>query len=211
MPAAEAQTEVLDRTIKVPVPLPNFTPAEAAQEKKRREAAIRAKKAAPRRPKAPPSIKKLIAVLKKRLKDGTSTWKPAKDHRSFAKMTASRLYRRAPRAWQQIAPYLPWKVVEEESDFFFEMCTPAWNDWLADDTDDIDPTEAPSKNDLVIGCTPFGDWFSVRKDDKQLPNDARISYWNHETLTNDDAWPTVAAFAAHLIEMSDLSAAVAKT
>ncbi|MFO0835133.1 MAG: hypothetical protein U0638_09195 [Phycisphaerales bacterium] len=60
----------------------------------------------------------------------------------------------------------------------------------------------------MIGQTPFGDWFSIRKGDPLLPADARIREWDHETSTPRDDWASVLGFAAHLIEIADRAAKI---
>jgi hypothetical protein len=159
-----------------------------------------------------PSTDEAAAYIEKRLAEGTATWTPARDTDDFEAVKSARLFKRTPKSWQQLAPLLPLDVAvdgatEQDDGFDFALAEPEWNDWLGSDEDPEEPDEAPSTDDLVIGRTPFGDWYSFRKTDPALPADARITHWDHETTLPADQWPTVAAFAAAIIEAADRAAA----
>lgn len=147
-----------------------------------------------------------VEYIAGRLADGSALWKPAKDAMEFRAIQQSKLFALTPSAWQVIAPLLPIEVfhVVDDSDepFEFLMVAPKWNDWL-DTVFEREPDEAPSADDLIIGGTNSGDWYAFRKNDPLLPDDAQVVFWSHETLTADRKWANIAAFAAHVIAVSD--------
>jgi hypothetical protein len=207
VPADHADSEILDRIVLHPLPLPAYTPHEAAAERSTREASM-VKPARPRTMFA--TIDEAIASLESRLHDGSATWTPARDTPEFLEIIKSGLHARVPENWRRIAALLPLSIPEQdhddatadESPLEFEMCPPAWNDWLGTDEDERE-AEQPSGEDLVIGRTPTGDWFALRMGDPLLPADARIVHWDHETTSIAEEWPTVAAFAAEIIDTCD--------
>lgn len=205
--AADAQAAILDDVIPYPLPLPVYTPEEAEVERARREK-LRAVTPPPKRGLTFESVPAAIQSLERRAASPKRAWTPAREHPDFAKIVKSRLFKKSPTAWQLLAPWLPFEAVLEEGDkqFWFTLCAPEWNTWLI--TDEGDPDDIPSKHDLVIGQTPFGDWFSFRKGDPLLPGDARIREWDHETSTPRDDWASVLGFAAHLVEIADRAAKI---
>lgn len=207
VPAADAQAAILDDVIPYPLPLPVYTPEEAEVERARREK-LRAAAPRPESGLTFDSVPAAIEFLEKRAASPRRAWTPAHEHPDFAKIVKSRLFKKPPVAWQLLAPWLPFEAVLEEGEkqFWFTLCAPEWNTWLI--ADEGDPDDIPSKHDLVIGQTPFGDWFSIRKGDPLLPADARIREWDHETSTPRDDWASVLGFAAHLIEIADRAAKI---
>lgn len=207
---------ILDRTVPHSVPPPIYTADEAAAERARREAALAAAATSPASPRlAFASTGEAAAYLERRLANGTATWTPARDTGGFDAIRSSDLFASTPDSWQRLAPLLPLEVCDEgETDddpgMDLELAEPQWNDWLGydhDPDDPPDPDETPSADDLIIATTPFGDWYAFRKTDPALPADARITHWDHETTLPADQWPTVAAFAAAIIEAADRAAA----
>lgn len=207
VPAADAQAAILDDVIPYPLPLPVYTPEEAEVERARREK-LRAAAPRPESGLTFDSVPAAIQFLENRAASPKRAWTPAHEHPDFAKIVKSRLFKKTPVAWQLLAPWLPFEAVLEEGEkqFWFTLCAPEWNTWLI--ADEGDPDDIPSKHDLVIGQTPFGDWFSFRKGDPLLPGDARIREWDHETSTPRDDWASVLGFAAHLVEVADRAAKI---
>jgi hypothetical protein len=206
IPAAKADSEILDRTINHPIPLPTFTPDEAAEELKRRQAAKRAgpKRATPR----PSTTKEVVDLLTKRLANGADPWEPLReDPKLLKRIQASKLYKQLPDSWKQVLPLLPIAIESEEDGdelFEFEPVPPESPSWLEDVSKlASDPDAAPRKDDIQIATTGYGDWYAIRSDDPKLPADARITWWDHETLAPSDEWPTVASLVSHLIEVCD--------
>jgi len=122
-------------------------------------------------------------------------------------MTKSRLWKKTPNAWQRVAPLLPleFEFHDRANDELigFALSEPCWNDWLSDEGDDRDSDERPSRGDLVIARTMWGDWYCVRKSDPLLPQDARVVHWDHETLSICEEWPNIAAFISAVIDWCD--------
>lgn len=207
VPAADAQSAILDDVIPYPLPLPVYTPEEAEVERRRREQ-LRAAAPCPKPGLTFDSVPAAIQFLEKRAASPKRAWAPAHEHPDFAKIAKSKLFKKTPTAWQLLAPWLPFEAVLEEGDeqFWFTLSKPEWNTWLI--ADEGDPDDIPSKHDVVIGTTPFGDWFSFRKSDPLLPGDARIREWDHETSTPRDDWASALGFAAHLVEIADRAAKI---
>lgn len=206
---ADADAEVLDRIIPFPLPLPTYTPEEADVERTRRNVALTAANA-PTPTSVFASTTEATRILADRLKNGSATWHPANTMPVYSTFEQSPLFARLPRSWKSLAPLLPFATPLQDRDNLseFEMVQPEWNDWLLDEDDDgeVDPDEIPSNEDLIFGRTPYGDWYSVRASDPALPKDAQVTLWDHETLCIDEVWPSVAAFASHLISMCDNAA-----
>ncbi|MBX3404043.1 MAG: hypothetical protein KF699_11595 [Phycisphaeraceae bacterium] len=203
--SSQAQAEILDLTIEGPIPPPVYLPDEAARERSRREALI-----------AHQTVESSLTLrtfaeasehLKNRLSNGTASWSPAADDPEFVAMTKTRLWKRTPRAWQQVAGLLPLEFEFHDhanSELIgFALAEPRWNDWLSDSEDDRDADERPSQKDLVIARTMWGDWYCVRKGDPLLPDDARVRHWDHETLSVSEEWPNIAAFVSSVIDWCD--------
>ncbi len=209
--ATDADTEIYDRTIPHPLPLPAYTPDEAAGERKRREEIIRVRgKPGVERARAPVfgTTKEAVRALDSRLAAGTATWAPLRTERDgLEAIRESDLYELLPEAWRMILPMVPIEVEfeDEEDGFSFLLAMPGWNDWV-DEMEERDPEDAPSTQDLILGRTSYGDWYAVREDDPLLPADARVVHWDHETLAVAEEWPNVAAFVAHLVWMCDRAA-----
>lgn len=196
----DAQTEILDR-IEQPLPPPAFLPEEAAAERVSRDSARQ--NAVPRTPPTRfESTTHAMQVLEQRLAAGTAKWTPARDEPEFAEIAASEHFHRSPESWRTLAPLLPLSHHDQEREFYFAMCTPEWNQWPNFDTTG-DPEDGPLPIDLSLACEPFGNWYAIRTTDAALPADAKVTLWDHETSSMSDAWPSVAAFAAHLVTMID--------
>lgn len=211
VPAADADSEIYDRTIPHRLPPPAYTPEEAAAERKRREEIIRVRaKAGVERPRAPVfgTTEAAVRALETRLAAGTATWTPLRgDPEAMEAIRSSELIERVPEAWRMVLSMLPQAVEfdDKEDRFSIEIAVPEWND-LVDEMDEGDPEDGPSTRDLILGRTPFGDWYAVREGDPLLPGDARVVLWDHETLSVAEEWPNVAAFVAHLVWICDRAA-----
>jgi hypothetical protein len=198
----DANAEVLDRTISAPMPLPMYTLEEATAERARREALLKRSR---RKITSYASIEEAVAALETLLAGTPAPWVPSRDDPNFVAIHKSKLYIKTPETWRRIAPLLPVTVTgslptdSTDAPFEFEMVPPAWNGWLSDEPGD--PDETPSKRDLVIGQTPYGDWFAFRKTDPLLPHDARIVHWDHETASIASEWPSVAAFVSEIVDV----------
>ena len=206
VPSSEAHAEVLDRTIEGSVPPPMYLPDEAARERARRETVI-AGQTAVESSLTFRTLGEALQYLKSRLSNGTASWSPAADDPEFVAMTKSHLWKRTPRAWQQVANFLPLEFEFHDHAnnelIGFALAEPSWNDWLSDAEEDRDPDERPSNEDLVIARTMWGDWYCVRKGDPLLPDDARVRHWDHETLSVSEEWPNIAAFVSSVIDWCD--------
>ncbi len=204
--SSEAHAEILDRTIVGRVPPPMYLPDEAVRERARREAFI-ASQSVVASSLTFRTLGEALESLERRLANGTATWTRAADDPQFAAITMSRLWKRTPRAWQQIAQLLPLEFEFQDHAtnelVGFALTEPSWNDWLSDEEDDRDADERPSTDDLVIARTMWGDWYSVRKHDPLLPEDARVRHWDHETLSICEEWPNIAAFISAVIDWCD--------
>ncbi len=206
VPAAEAVSEVLDRTVPGPIPPPIYTPAEAAVERTRREAVIAVREEEQGRLQFS-STDEAVGELERRIAHGQLPWPPAREFKEFDEIRAAPLWDKAPVAWQRAAPMLPlaarWESEVEEFDFF--LVPPEVNDWLLDGDHGNDPGDVPSTDDLILARSEFGDWYAVRMDDPLLPADAAVRLWDHETLSIQSEWPSVGAFIAELLTLGDIS------
>lgn len=207
IPETDADTEVLDRTIRHPLPLPVFTAEEAAAEAKRR-ASIRSAPT-PKRTTPPKSAAALLATLNARIDDGSPPWTPLRDHaRQHKKFRGSRFFVSLPDALKQLTDVLPVELEvpgddeDEEPEFELELSPPHHPTWLEQDAPHDDP-EHPSPHDIVFAQTGCGDWFAIRSTDPAMPTDAKVTWWDHETFTPRDQWPDVATFIAYLLEIAD--------
>ncbi len=207
--AADAGTAILDRTVPHPLPLPVYTPQEAAVERIRRQSAtsFNAPQAASL---SFNDTEDATTYIRRRLTDGSATWTPAENDDAFILVRNGKHFKKTPIAWQRLAPLLPMRATFADSEaqqlFDFVLQPPEWNPCLASSSSNADADEEPSKRDLVIAGTPYGDWYAFRKGDPLLPADARIVHWDHETMSTLDEWPSVAAFAAYIVNICDCAA-----
>jgi len=207
VPEAEAGSAILDREIKEPLPLPDFTPEEHAIEEARR---LKVQSTRVAKPKA--ATFKTIAQAQKALQAriDKGQWTPARETKEFQKILKAKSWDKTPKSWQTLAPLLPLTVDSRtegnEDGIEWEMRAPHWNTCMCYDGD-ADPEDAPSRKDLVLAETPYGDWFAIRATDPKLPDDAAVVHWDHETTSKHDEWPTVLAFVAFLVEELDKIAA----
>ncbi len=206
---ADANAPILDREIDAPLPPPVYTPSEAAAERTRRAAAP-LPPPPPRRPRLKfKSFDHAIRTLQHRLDNGTTSWLPAQRDPDAASILEAIALSDVTDAWRIISPLLPLRVVDEDEDggspFIFEMCAPRRNDWLPVATPE-GRNKRPSSDDLVIGESPFGDDFTVRRTDPNWPRDARVYLWDHETASINRQWPGIVAFIAYLIDLCDRKA-----
>lgn len=207
VPEAEAGSAILDRVIKEPLPLPDFTPKEHAAEEARRLKVLSTRVA---KPKA--ATLKTIAQAQKALQAriAKKQWTPASETKEFQKILKAKSWNKTPKAWKTLAPLLPLAIDsrtdENEDGIEWEMRAPHWNTWMGFD-DEAAPEDAPSRKDLILAETPYGDWYSIRATDPKLPNDAAVVHWDHETTCKHDEWSNVLAFVAFLVEELDKIAA----
>jgi hypothetical protein len=202
--ASEAVSEILDRIVTAPLPLPRYTPEEHAIERVRRDRVL-----ASRTPPAPrirlESVNAAIDHLSRRLGEGSLPWPPALGTAEYEQIRASALHPQTPRAWQHLARFLPLELSRRDQTtgetFDFMMQPPEWNEWLAYEPGASPPDEQPSTDDLIIAITPYGDWYAFRNNDPLLPEDARIVRWDHETTLIGEEWPSVLAFVEYLLEL----------
>lgn len=102
-----------------------------------------------------------------------------------------------------LLPLIP-KYINDDTDengLEFECGTPHDDDWHKQNESD-DP-DGPLEGDIVIAWSPNGDWFAIRPTDPAMPEDATVTWWNHETLRPHQEWLTISSFVAELIEVSD--------
>ncbi|HEX2839214.1 MAG TPA: hypothetical protein VHN77_13945 [Phycisphaerales bacterium] len=204
VPGSQAGTVILDEAVQWPLPLPLYTVNEMANELLRRTPTSHL---GSRRPQPQfTSTREAADYLERRLADGTASWVAAGSGEKFGAIASAPLFLQSPESWQQLARLLPqtMEFVNDNSrgSFEFDMAIPEWNTWLDAETE-RDPEDAPGADDLVIATTQYGNWYSVRRSDPLMPLDGRVTYWDHETLSVSDEWPTVAAFAAHLVSFCD--------
>lgn len=205
----EPWVEVLDRRPH-PLPPPSFTPEEAQSERVRRNGILAAKSGSsvPVSRSTLTSPQEAIEALQK-LAALSSGWLPARIDPDLAPALRGHWFSQTPIAWQLLAPHLPARTVARSNEqdsaacgdaptFQFQMCVPHRNEWTLGDRHE-EPDEAPSKRDIVIGETDFGDWFSTRPTDPFMPDDARVTWWDHETLSPVDEWPSVVAFVCYIV------------
>lgn len=197
----EADAEILDRR-PLPLPPPTFTPEEAAAERARREAI---KLSAPA---ADTSLRfaswlEAEQYLTMRLNDGTATWTPMSAGR-VKEALANPAARACPKAWRMLLPLIPESVDDPDSGGIeFECGTPRDDMWH-EQNEENDP-DSPLKGDIAIAWSPDGDWFAIRPSDPAMPEEARVTWWDHETLRAHQEWPSVCAFVAELVETADRS------
>lgn len=199
----DAHAEIIDRTVPIPLPLARYTAEEAATERARREGLLQSAIA--------PSLGRVFAStaaaekwIVRSIETGSADWRPARDDPAFTGVAASPLFARTPIAWQRLAPLLPVLVSDQDATGRqFEMVPPEFNTGMAYDEEGSDPDEIPSSKDLIIGRTPYGDWYSVRTTGNRAAADGRVVLWDHETTTISDEWPTIGAFASYLIGLDD--------
>ncbi len=202
--AEDAQSEILDRTVAVPLPPPALTREE-----------IEAARATPVaangvsiRPREQVPFETIHAELTARQTAGTLPWNPASSDPDYAEVMAGRLWKKCPRRWREIAPLMPIDLGTrneqgEELEFLFHAPEP--NLWTTSPSDDRPADERPLKTDIVIGATSDGNWYAIRPSDPLMPLDARVVLWDHETTTVADEWPSVGDFAAFLLQRADVS------
>ncbi|MBY0312360.1 MAG: hypothetical protein K2W85_09845 [Phycisphaerales bacterium] len=205
VPASDATSEILDRTVSLPVPPPAYTQAEASAERARRAVKIASRK--PYTTLRFSSTKDAAAYLERRLSDGSATWTPARESSYFAEIQSSELFARTPDAWKRLAPLLPEDVYGDylcpHGKLDFGMMVPEWNQYSAFSPGESPSEEEPSDIDINFGGSGNGDWFSFRSDDPLMPADARVVFWDHERSAIADEWPNIAAFAAHIVAACD--------
>lgn len=110
--------------------------------------------------------------------------------------------RACPKAWRMLLPLIPESVDELDSDGIeFECGTPHDDSWHTQNEDN-DP-DGPLKGDIVIAWSPNGDWFAIRPSDPAMPEEAAVTWWDHETLHAHHEWPSICAFVAELVETAD--------
>ncbi len=201
VPMSQAQTLVLDKAVKGPLPPPVYTPAEAATERVRREEMLKKLTAPPTRRK-PQTLKQCSAALKAAAKDaGVPTL--ANDSALMRAIEQSKLFAKLPASWRELLPAVPVRLIdlEQPEAELWIACEPEPASFTADSDVRARPVaERPSSKDIVIGTTAFGDWYAIRTDNSALPRDAVVRLWSHETLYPTQAWDTVAEFAAYLAE-----------
>lgn len=203
VPEAEAGSAILDREIRYPLPLPDFTSEEHAKEEARRLQLVSKRLPGPKA-----TTFKSQAQARKALKDRVASgqWTPASETKEFQKILNAKSYRKSPKAWRVLAPLLPLSITSRtengEHGIEWEMRAPHWNRWMGFD-EEADPEDAPSRKDLILGETPYGDWYSIRATDPGMPDDAAVTHWDHETTCKHDAWSSVLEFVAMLVEELD--------
>lgn len=188
---------ILDRTIDLPMPGPLMSPNEVQRERAQRQLLV----APTPRPTLRVTVKSIRECLQTRV---ASAWKPISP-RELTRILASPEHKMLPVSWRTLLPLLPAKVsgiVDGES-LEAELVPPRWNDWLPNDDDNRPAPERPSRRDLVIAETPYGDWFSVRIAGAKAPRDTRVTHWDHETLSAGEEWPSVAAFVTRWLQAAD--------
>lgn len=196
--ADEARGTVCDRQTLEPLPLPSFTPDEYTAESARR-VMMHVAKPAVNAPRAPKTVTELINLL-----EASSTrlgWKPLSSTRAYAVIQQSDLYALLPTNWRELLPHVPAEITDETDDAPVpdcEIAVPAWNTTVDDDSSRAKST-TPSSRDLIIAQTGFGDWFSVRLTKDKPPRDAKVTHWDHETLSPAQSWPSTIAFAHDLM------------
>ena len=204
--ADAAQGTVWDRELSAPFPPPAYMPAEAAAERTRRLAAHAARPAAVAR-RAPKTIESMIELLQASARQ--HGWKPVQATPLFKKVAKNKLHNLLPANWLALLPHVPAKIANESDDSPVPSCEiakPAWNTTTAD-KDSRSAASRPSTRDLILAESVFGDWFSVRLTNDKPPRDAKVTFWDHETLIAVHTWPTVIAFAFDLMLSAEQAAA----
>ncbi len=202
--AEDAQSEILDRTVAVPLPPPALTRGEIEAARAKPAAAVQV--TAVKRESVP--FETIHAELAARQTAGTLPWNPASSDPDYAEVMAGRLWKKCPQRWREIAPLMPIDLGTrneqgEELEFLFHAPEP--NLWTTSPSDDRPADERPLKTDIVIGATSDGNWYAIRPSDPLMPLDARVVLWDHETTTVADEWPSVGDFAAFLLRRADAS------
>ncbi|QYK48257.1 MAG: hypothetical protein KF838_00040 [Phycisphaeraceae bacterium] len=206
LPAAKSVSAILDRMIAGPLPPPVYTPDEASTELLRRQRSIGS-----RSPVSQPmrfaSVEAAIDHLSTRHAAGSLPWDVARGSGEFEEIAASPLFSETPLSWQRLAPFLPLETSFADPDtgesFDFSMQPPEWNTWLAYEPGAGTPEDEPSTDDLVVACTPYGDWYAFRRQDPLMPDDARLVRWDHETTQIGDEWASTVLFVSHLLDICD--------
>ncbi|HLP84490.1 MAG TPA: hypothetical protein VK157_09075 [Phycisphaerales bacterium] len=207
--ADAAQGTVWDRELSTPLPPPAYTPAEAAAERTRRLAAHAAWPAGVAR-RAPKTTESMIDLLQSSAKQ--HEWKPVQATSLFKKVAKNKLHSLLPANWLALLPHVPAKIADQSDGSPVPSCeiaTPAWNTTTADENS-RSAASRPSTRDLILAESVVGDWFSVRLTNDKPPRDAKVTHWDHETLTAVQTWPTVIAFA-HVLMLSAEHAAKRRT
>lgn len=195
----EADVEVLDRR-PLPLPPPTFTPEETAAERARREA-IKLSAPAPRASLRFASWVEAEQYLTVRLKNGTATWEPMSPE-DAKEALANPSARACPKAWRMLLPLIPESLDESDADGMEFECGPPHHDEWHKQNEANDP-DGPLEGDIVIAWSPNGDWFAIRPSDPAMPEEAGVTWWDHETLRAHHEWPSICAFVAELIETAD--------
>lgn len=203
IPARDADVEVLDRR-PFPVPPPTFTPEEAIAELARREA-IKRSSSAPHQSLRFASWQEVRQYLETRLREGSATWAPMSSE-GAAKALADRAARSCPKAWRMLLPLIPESVDDPTSDGLQFECGTPYEDTHHEEGVTRDES-GPLAGDIVIAWSPNGDWFAIRPSDPSMPEEARVTWWDHETLQARHEWPSICAFVAALIEAADRAVA----
>lgn len=204
--ADTATGTVCDRAYPATLPLPAYTADEARLEHARRTAAHVDKPAAAE-PRAPKTVNAMMSLLQASAKQ--HGWKPMGATRAFGTLQQSELFAMAPANWAELFAHVPADVSDESDESPVPSCEvvqPAWNTWMVDDQD-RSATTSPSRRDLVLAESGYGDWFSVRIPKDKPPRDAKVTHWDHETLIAVHTWPTVIAFAFDLMLSAEQAAA----
>lgn len=208
----EPWVEILDRR-PFPMPPPRYTRDEARAELARRNEALRGTDVASVRAGARAGARfGTVKQARSFLEAFASRWIPASNDEGFEKILRAKSFERLPEAWRELVGLIPTEVdapspAQGSCDpwFQFRMRVPVRNTTTSPERQE-DPDESPSRKDIVIGETPFGDWFSIRTSDPALPRDARVTWWDHETLLPVDEWPSVLAFISHLVDLIETMA-----
>ncbi|GJQ29541.1 MAG: hypothetical protein HBSAPP03_14250 [Phycisphaerae bacterium] len=113
--------------------------------------------------------------------------------------------KKVPGAWKEIAPQLPLIIEDPESATMdlWRAAKPDVSGWVFDRSARGDDPDTPTRHDIEIGSTIFGDWYGVRTTDRAMPANAKVRLWDHETGSIKRAWESVEQFALFLIEFMD--------
>jgi hypothetical protein len=187
-----------------------YTPAEAAAEAASRVSAFKAtekdRPAATRRTGTRTrTLAQIIAALQKAAKAKDRPWiTVAEQPGLLPRLVRSRLASIVPPTWMQLLPHLPVALVadfgdDDRREFF--IARPAWNAWRSSPGDDRSANERPSRKDLVLATTSFGDWYSIRMSADNTPVSSEVSFWDHETTIATASWPSIEAFAEHIVTL----------
>lgn len=207
IPAAEADQPILDRTITEPIPRAMLRPEDVEKERARRQVLIDAlpprvvKRAAPKLAMGAVAerLRSLWQMPRGRWGEGGAVGTDTAEGKKIAKS------KKVPSSWKEIAPLLPLVIEDPESvDMdLWRAAEPVVSGWVYQDAETGDDAEAPTKKDIEIGSTIFGDWYGVRMSDKAMPRDSKVRLWNHETCSIMQEWDDVAAFVQYLIELME--------